>query len=426
MIGAIVVVMSLAGTAPVTPAEDVGSAPDAATDAVLDGAAVSEVARAPAPIPWLELHVANCEGHLAAQRYRRARFCFERGAALSPGDASALAPLADAAGRLEGAARISRRRAALTDRVAAFTLSGKPEMIALAAVWGGFVNIWFAALLGSARISAAPNLGPTGPELAATVFSPVAGGVVGLAGAGALTIALGDTLTDGDANLLRVALLSGLAHGALALVLLPNYLPSANVLSAESLTGGVLLGATVPVAAAGLVAATTEIPAGASALALSASWTSAALFALSVLALDVEIDPLTVGVGALAIADLAALATVTAGPWLPIERVETWALDLGAVVGFGLGAALAFGIPAPNPLLGWGTMASGLVVGGALGLGAAKLTTFALDALDTEGLDFGGGPTLSFLPLLAPDLDSGRVVVGAQIAMPLDPIWDGR
>ncbi len=52
------------------------------------------------------------------------------------------------------------------------------------------------------------------------------------------------------------------------------------------------------------------------------------------------------------------------------------------MLGLGAGAALAYGLHAPNPLLGYGTMGLGLIAGGAAGFSLLRFAPAALKKID--------------------------------------------
>jgi hypothetical protein len=92
---------------------------------------------------------------------------------------------------------------------------------------------------------------------------------------------------------------------------------------------------------------------------------------------------------------------------LPMSRAETWALDLGGAVGTLASAALAFGLRAPNPMLGYGAMALGCVGGLGAGLATARLVPPALAALPD---------VVALAPLTVPATGLGAPSVGVAVS----------
>lgn len=207
-----------------------------------------------------------------------------------------------------------------------------------------------------------------------TLLSPVLLATAGAVGAGAASVAI-DEMSAGDANLIRSSMvLSGINQFA-ALTLLPGFQRATNRSPATlEITGGLFVSALVLPGITMAVASQLDLPDGGVSLANSAAFWGGMLGMLTMAA----VPQLGAQLGDFQFASLVGLAdffwlgTLIASPRLPeISRPETWALDLGALLGLGAGAALAFGLGAANPIIGWGTLGTGLVVGGAAGFSAA-------------------------------------------------------
>lgn len=81
-------------------------------------------------------------------------------------------------------------------------------------------------------------------------------------------------------------------------------------------------------------------------------------------------------------------------------------------MGLLLGASLAFGLRAPNPVLGWGTMAAGVVVGVGAGVALAKLAPPALDAVL-------GPAEVALVPLVVPPRRDEEPPLGVGLSVAL-------
>lgn len=289
--------------------------------------------------------------------------------------------------------------------VGALVTSGKAELIVWSALSGSFaveVTGWTVALATS-FIGNAPALVAGGLLLA-----PVVGGLAGLGLATTLVLALPE-LTAGDANIARAFLLLGLFDAATlglsagSLGVFQSFGNGAPVLAGMVLVQGAAIAMGVG------AAAMLDLPEGAGAAAISgALWASV----LSVLVVDMfdgfktsaALAPPMVGlVGNAGFVAGAALASTV----LPLSRTDTWAVDIGGAIGLAGGAALAFGLRAPNPMLGYGAIALGCAGGMAAGGAAARLVPPLVDSLPE---------LVAVAPLAAPGLDGGAPPVGVALA----------
>lgn len=300
-----------------------------------------------------------------------------------------------AAVALSAAARKEPSPAAAEDTssrsmVASLFTSGKAELLAATTLSGGALalSVYSGLVRSTESISVDPSL---------MLLTPVGGGALGLA-AGAAAAFLWPQMTAGDALVIRSSLMLGGFDAIAASVLLDNItttgreghvpLAAAGILTASGLLGGAL-------------AAATDLPEGASALAVSgALWTSVVglLGTQMFETVKASTQPTQdMSVLLLTTANIGFAGGMALGTFVPVTRAETWALDAGGAVGFLAGAALAVNGRAPNPFLGWGSMAAGSVVGMGAGFAAARFLPGWLASLDE-----GASVTLRWAPALLP------------------------
>lgn len=284
----------------------------------------------------------------------------------------------------------------------ALVATGKAELL----VWGAVSGAFAAETTTWMMIMATNGIGSNGALVVGGVMlAPVAGGLAGLAAATGAVLALPE-LDAGDANLARAFLLLGM-FDAITLGL------SAGNLGAGAMGAAMAFGAMVLVqtAAAGLGAAATllTLPEATGAAAVSGALWGSVLTVLVVNMVDgfktnsALIAP-TVGLAG-NVGFIAAGALV--GTVLPVSRAETWAVDVGGAVGLLGGAALAFGLRAPNPVLGYGTMALGCAGGMVAGGAAARFVPPLVDSLP-ELVAVG--------PLVVPALAGGAPPAGVALS----------
>lgn len=294
-----------------------------------------------------------------------------------------------------------------------YIASGRAELVATAGLYG----LWMGGLGAAATLflvqSASVSSSAAAFVLSSALLMPVVGGAVGLAAAAIASVSVPD-LSAGDVNLLRVAMLAGWLNAISAMFLLDGMGVTFNSYSYGSeLT---LPPAAAPLLMAGIsgiplfmaLAAVpfVDLPDGGPALASSvAIWGSAiALFGLGAFQVAQDQWPLAIGITGLG-ADVAALIALGLSTEVAVSRPETWALDIGALLGLGAGAALAFGLGAPNPMLGYGAMGGGILLGGAAGFASAFLARRLLEGLTLPELPDVPN-VVAVAPLLAPG--SGR------------------
>lgn len=369
-----------------------------------------------APPPGLEACLALVE----AGEVEAARACYARAASDPAGandqDAALARELADVVSSLklpeppeELTAPAPRAPGALD--VGQLAMSGKAELVVMAALSGGY-----AAELGVLTLALATSgFGSGSPAVVAgLLLAPVAGGVIGLAGATALVLAL-PQITAGDANVVRAFLLLGafnsvmvlLVNQAFPVVTFGNGAPiAAAMLAAQGASAGIGVG----------VAAFLDVPEGAGAAAVSGALWTGLLSMLTVNMFegfkgDSRGAPVLIAfAGNAGFAGALALTSTV----LPVSRADTWALDIGGAVGVLGGAALSLGLHAPNPFLGYGAMVLGGVGGMAAGVASARLLPGLVDALPE---------IVAVAPLAVPPLAASS---GAGSAPPLGVAIAGR
>lgn len=277
-------------------------------------------------------------------------------------------------------------------------LTGKAELIATSTLVGAYM----ATVATTGGLAALCNTGSCGGPIAATVLvAPVAGGGLGLGVSTATMLAMSD-LSAGDVNAVRAVMLLGTFDSIL--------LSTASMSSFGSNNGAVVLTTfgmfatqAAGVGAGIAVAAFTELPEGAGSLALSAGlWTSViGVLGANMFGAMRNASPQGVSLFLFGTANLGFVGGMVASPYFPMSRAETWAIDIGGAVGLLAGASLAFQTKAPNPFIGWGTMALGTGIGMGAGFAAARYLPEMV----------GGLPeVVAFAPIVDDD------VTGAMIA----------
>lgn len=334
------------------------------------------------------------------QNYRRARDCYRRRQDLTKSHrdkkiAAQMALLADAmALQKEQKNKLKQSVNKKPSAAVRFVTEGGAELSLLSAAYGFYLGILADMLVSQLSVVMNSNA-YYGSSASFAMWSslmfltPI---ITGLgAGTGAVLASLKlDAMTAGDANLIRSSLLLipvdqlAIFYFVLQQMSSHYYGYDSNLLGLQSSLAFFASGLLLPglsILAASLV----DLPDGAVSLANSAAIWGAVLTALSMGAIPefyAATDPNQL-LALVGVANLAWFGTLIASPWIPkVERHETWALDLGALLGLGAGAALAYGLHAPSPLIGWGTMAMGLVAGGAAGFAAARYAPAALKKLE--------------------------------------------
>lgn len=287
--------------------------------------------------------------------------------------------------------------------VGALVTSGKAELMVTAALTGGYaaeLMVW-TLVLATGAINGAPPL-----AAGAMMLAPVGGGLAGLALATTLILAL-PQITAGDANIVRAFLLLGAYNSVL--VALTGAAFSFSFGNGAPVAAGMLLAQGGATAAGIGVAAFLDLPEGAGAAAISGALWSSVLSMMVVNMFDgLKADPrpaplVLAAAGNAGFVGGAALASTI----LPVSRADTWALDIGGAVGLLGGAALALGLRAPNPVLGYGAMAVGCTGGMVAGVASARLLPGVIDSLPQ---------LVAVAPLVAPSVNGGEPPIGVALA----------
>jgi len=309
-----------------------------------------------------------------------------------------------------------------------FVLSGRPEVLVGSAMLGavmGPLAIAHGAFLANSAVGGrwpvqqwqVPGF-LVALSSTAVLASPLVGATLGFTGALPLVLPKGP-LSDGDADLLRSALVvCGLQLSLFwfSATLWPRpsfegligypHLPTIQ-------TGAALSSVIATMVAAGAFVGLVDVPDAAGAAGLSAGAYAAVLSLLVLGAIDVPIAPLW-AIALVGAASHAAFASTVALSFVyRFHRISTWVVDLGALAGLAISAALVLGVPAGNPVTGYGGMAAGMTAGAISGLLLAELTPAVVDLLPP--LDDAVG-----LPLLLPSLDGRSLGVGMAIASPFE------
>lgn len=287
--------------------------------------------------------------------------------------------------------------------VARLVLSGRAELIATSTLIGGYV-VTTAAVGGYALTCNAFGCG--GPSIGLLFLAPVVGGFAGLGASTA--IMLTDTqLTPGDVNAVRAIMLLG----AFDSIMLPIHANATGFNSGNASAALLSLGMVVVqgagIGAGALVAMDTDLHEGAGSFALSTGLWSSVLTVLAVNSVggfkNRSANDIALVIDASV--NLGFIGGMIASPYLPMSRAETWAIDIGGGVGLAAGASLAVFSRAPNPFLGYGTMA----VGTAVGMGAGFMTARYL-----PDVVVGLPEIVALAPIAVPD-EHGDLVTGAMV-----------
>ncbi|MDP2343712.1 MAG: hypothetical protein Q8O67_22325 [Deltaproteobacteria bacterium] len=250
-----------------------------------------------------------------------------------------------------------------------FALSGGAEVAALGFVDGVVVGFVLDAMLVSA--TGVQN----GPGAVVLLALPFFGGVAGFGAGLTAMLALDRELSDGDVHLIRAGLIVAPYEAATTALLLVSVTESSSSTPIVAAGALVSMGLTIGASAAG--AALFDVDPSAPSLALSFGWIGGVVGGLVVAAIDPKLQSqqeIQIGLVATSLGAHAGLAAGFAlAPALQVSRPAILLVDAGAVVGLLGGTALAFGMRAPNPALGYGTIATATVIGAAAGVVGAVL-----------------------------------------------------
>lgn len=378
---------------PALPAQEPSSVPSS----------VPSSASAPDPVEPAAPDVDACLALLRAGQREQAQACYAARAARNDGQAQLARELADLVGALEltppGDLEPGKPELALGDLV----LSGKAELIATSTLVGAYG----ATLAATSLVALATGSGASSSLNGLLLLAPVLGGGAGL-GLSIAGVLLVDDLSSGDANAVRALMVLGTFNS----IMLPLDWAAlggstGDAASVLFLSMGMLALQGAGIASGLGVAAVTDLHEGAGSFAISAGlWSSV----LSILAADAfgafKTSPQAGVFLVTAAANAGFIGGLVGAQWLPMSRAETWAVDVGGGVGLLAGASIAVFTRAPNPLIGYGTMAAGTVLGLGAGFAAARYLPPML----------GGLPEIVALaPITIDDVDPARVINGAVV-----------
>jgi hypothetical protein len=275
---------------------------------------------------------------------------------------------------------------------------GRGELIGSAVLTGGAASV---AALGTLPVA----MGSQWTALA--LAAPVLGGATAGAVTTAALLAL-PQLRDGDVHLVRAGVWTGAFDAACVGAALASVGGSDGHAVAASmlLTWAAVSG--VSVAGAALV----DVDDAAPSLGLSFVWIGALStglgFAMADLPADYPANPwprvaATVGV----IGTAAGLGGVIAGNALHLTRASVWLVDVGAGAGALSAYALATGLRAGTPALGWGTVLTGTLLGAGAGLFAARQIGAATDA--------GTSSPIVLSPIVLPSIVLSPIVLSPSM-----------
>jgi len=341
-----------------------------------------------------------CLPLVAAHKKDDAAICYRERARMSAdADAMLARELADLVGTLE-----LREPDKLSSANANVSL-GKIELAATSTLAGAYAGV-----VAVSSVVAATSSSGQGAANGALLLSPVIGGAIGIA-AGAGSVVLWREMTEGDANLMRAFIVLGAFNASVFpfnLDVITNT-GSFNSGSQASLTF-VGMGANILVATAAgaVVAVFTDLDEGVGSVALSTGlWTGVtSLFVANMFNTFKGNEDAGV-VLATAAANAGFVAGILLPSVLPMTRAETWAIDVGGGIGLLAGGSLAVFSRAPNPVIGWGTIATGTAAGLVGGFFAARLVPPFLESLPS---------IVAVRPIVFPDPDDvTRVAVGGAL-----------
>ena len=248
-----------------------------------------------------------------------------------------------------------------------FVISGRAEVVVLGVVDGVGVGIGMAVM-------AVSTLGSSAAALALAL--PLFGAVGGFGSGLTAMLVLDEHLSDGDVHLIR----AGLVVAAFEGVTTAMFLVTAGMTSSfliPIVAGASLTAFALTVGTTAAAASLFDVDPSAPSLGLSFGWIGGVVGLLAARAVDVRSTPQQHAQLALLATSLGVHVGLAGGlalaPALGASRGGILLVDAGAVVGLLGGSALAFGLKAPNPLLGYGSIATGTLVGAAVGVVGAAL-----------------------------------------------------
>lgn len=276
--------------------------------------------------------------------------------------------------------------------------SGKAELIATSTLVGAYT----AGLATHALVSALEGGGNSRNLDGLMLLAPTVGGASAGIALSAVAVLHSKDLTSGDVDVVRALMLLGTFDSIMVPLL------SGSSRAGTLMSMSMLVVQSLGIAAGGGVAVFTDLHEGAGSLAISAGlWTSV----LSLLVAHAGgAFKASQGNGVLLItaaANVGFIGGLVGAQWLPMSRGETWAIDVGGGVGLFAGLSVAVLTRAPNPLIGYGTIAAGTAIG--IGAGFAVARYLPLISGDLPEI-------VALAPAIFDDVDgramSGLVAVG--------------
>jgi hypothetical protein len=374
--------------------------------------------RAAEELPHLQLE--PCRERMARGDVTGARVCYET----APGAESQATGrrVADALARVEGLKR--ERGPSAGERIGDYVLGGKAELVATSGAYGAYLGVLGdgvgAGLIQSLRLTGMPQ--QVGITLAGTaVLVPLATGGAALAGVGLGTWFAQD-MTAGQANLVRASMWLAAFDATMGTFIINDYGQRlvlgwwehqllANFGSMFALN----LAVTGSAIAAAALLPEDWLPASAGSLGLSAAAYGGTLTVLGLAMNRFRLGGLESMQLFTLVPNLSFLTGVALAPLLPMSRYETWLMDGGAVVGALLATALVIGVPAGNPVVGYGGIATGLVLGAGSAVAVGKLIPLGLDAMPLPDL-------VAVAPLVIPPGARTPPAFGVQLGVDLGQV----
>lgn len=361
------------------------------------------------------LQLKSCADLLAARQHAEAAECYRLVAARATAaeDIRTAAALSRLAADMQSAREEADTTAAQDEdkakvsTIKGLLLGGRIELVLWTSLFAGYLGVLGDITIALGLMEAGFNFNDATAAvgMSGAILAPVLTAAGGAGAAVAASVFLAD-MSPGDTALLRSAMWVGAFNSAamaIGMAGLGDVVPGAyppEVYYAPTMLVTAIAAPALAIGAASFV----DLPDGGVALATSAGlWTGGLVVAG--LAMSRFALPMTPSVAIVAgAANLAFLGTLVASPWLPVSRVDTWALDLGAAVGLGAGAALSIGLRAPNPVLGFGTMALSAAIGGAGGFAASFFGRQILDGIELPQLP----ELIAAAPVIEPSPDPRR------------------
>ncbi|MBL90874.1 MAG: hypothetical protein CMH56_03570 [Myxococcales bacterium] len=243
------------------------------------------------------------------------------------------------------------------------------------------------------------------------LLSPVVGGIV-WAGGAFVGLQTFDDFRGGQLDLLRSSFVLGAANSLFTTFYISEFgrYTESNT-SNSAITPLLIAFGSVATVGAGLGAAILSPISNPAtgAVALSTGMTLAALVPI-LAAIDSETDDNDVMTGIGIAANLGYVGGAVLAQYVPIRRLDTWFWDFGAAVGAYTAFSLAVTNNAPNPTIGFGSTAFGLLAGGAIGCGLSRWLF-----KDVEVREAGLLNRLNWTPLVLNGYQTQKPVGGIQL-----------